>query len=254
MEDEEAWRSGRCGERSGYAEIKLRGGSYKRGTYLPVEERVFIGTATVDNFYVRSLGGAAVFGKPSGTISEADYELAVRRLLQFQVILILEDLDDGFIQLERLAGWTKPARKKDSHRSFGSGDTTIRFSDEQRARLKEANALDVRLFDVAKRRSARITGALRAEAKDRKSSQPQSWKQWFDTSTTPQERSSCKKRFGAWEEKAKRDKERWLLQRQQQQRKTTVVGTANKGRSKRRRLKLYCKGPGVPAGCVSFED
>ena len=57
--------------------------------------------------------------------------------------------------------------------------------DEQRARLKEANALDVRLFDVAKRRSARITGALRAEAKDRKSSQPQSWKQWFDTSTTP---------------------------------------------------------------------
>lgn len=41
------WSVDQCGQRSGYDEIKLLPGAYKRGTYLPIEERVFIGVSSM---------------------------------------------------------------------------------------------------------------------------------------------------------------------------------------------------------------
>jgi hypothetical protein len=54
------------------------------------------------------------------------------------------------VQLERLVGWKRATEAKDAHRSFGSGDTSITFSDDQRAVLRAANALDVELYAFAK--------------------------------------------------------------------------------------------------------
>jgi len=118
-------------------------------TYLPEETRVYIGTAAVDNFYIRTLCGPDVFHLPHGSITRAHLETAKRRLAAFEAVLILEEYEKGIVQLERLIGWKKPA-KKDAHRSFGSGDTSIRFSDEERKVLTDRNRLDVELYEFAK--------------------------------------------------------------------------------------------------------
>jgi len=118
-------------------------------TYLPEETRVYIGTAAVDNFYIRTLCGPDVFHLPYGSITRAHLETAKRRLAAFEAVLILEEYEKGIVQLERLVGWKKPA-KKDAHRSFGSGDTSIKFSDDQRKILVEHNQLDIELYDFAK--------------------------------------------------------------------------------------------------------
>lgn len=94
--------------------------------------QVYEGTASVDNFYVRTLGGPEVFHKLVGTLTPSDLSYALQRLSYFEVILILEDFDAGVMQMEHLIGWKRPNKKKDEHRSFGSGDTSIKFSVEQR--------------------------------------------------------------------------------------------------------------------------
>jgi hypothetical protein len=118
-------------------------------TYLPEETRIYIGTAAVDNFYIRTLCGPDVFHLPFGSITRAHLELAKSRLAAFEAVLILEEYEAGLLQLELLLGWKRPA-KKDAHRSFGSGDTSIRFSDDQRGILTERNQLDLELYVFAK--------------------------------------------------------------------------------------------------------
>jgi hypothetical protein len=45
--------------------------------------------------------------------------------------LILQELDAGWPQLERLAGWPCVPTPEDSHRSFGKGDASIEFTPAQ---------------------------------------------------------------------------------------------------------------------------
>jgi hypothetical protein len=113
------------------------------------DTRVFVGTPSVDNFYVRSLAGPEVFHRSFGQVQRSDLEEAKRRLLLFEAVLILEEFEAGLVQLEQLLGWERPKSKGDFHRSFGSGDTSIAFSQEQRQILIEKNDLDLDLYAFA---------------------------------------------------------------------------------------------------------
>ena len=109
---------------------------------------MYVGTAAVDNFYVRSLCGPDVFHLPVGTLTREHLAQAKQRLAAFEAVLILEEYDAGLAQLEHLLSWKRPP-KKDAHRSFGSGDTTIAFTAPQRQILVDRNQLDIELFQFA---------------------------------------------------------------------------------------------------------
>ena len=124
------------------------------------EERVYLGTASVDNFYVRSFAGFDVFHRPAGSLTREDLEAAKRQLDNFEVVMTLEQMDQGLVQLRQLLGWKMP-NTADSHRSFGSGDVTIKFSDAQRRVLQEKNALDVEFFGYAASLAKQRVAAIR---------------------------------------------------------------------------------------------
>ena len=133
-------------------------------THLP-PERVYLGTAAVDNFYIRSLCGHEVFHLPAGSINRGHLDMAKERLHSFEIILILEELLLGTVQTERVLRW-KPPSPDDAQRSWGRGDESIRFSDGQRAKLREKNALDVELYQYAILLSRNITAAVKNTAQD----------------------------------------------------------------------------------------
>ena len=49
------------------------------------------GTAAVDNFFVRSLGGPETFHKPVGSIDDADLEIAKQKLLKFEARFVFTE-------------------------------------------------------------------------------------------------------------------------------------------------------------------
>ena len=113
----------------------------------------------MDNFYIRSLCGHDVFHLPAGAIKRRHLDLAKERLLHFEVVLILEDMAAGMVQLERMLHWAMPG-KKDESQSFGKGDVSIQFTDAQKTILRERNALDLELYEFARERSRLITEAV----------------------------------------------------------------------------------------------
>ena len=121
---------------------------------------MYLGTAAVDNFYIRSLGGHDVFHLPAGAIDRTHLELAKRQLQHFEIVLILEELEQGVRQLEKILHWKAPDSRMES-KSFGKGDTSIKFSEDQRQVLRESNALDVELYEYARDRSRAITAEVR---------------------------------------------------------------------------------------------
>ena len=129
-----------------------------RTSHFP-EEKVYLGTAAVDNFYVRSFAGYDVFHRPAGSISFADLAVAEKHLQNFEIILILEQMDRGLVQMEKLLGWKMP-KSVDSHRSFGSGDVTIKFSAVQRRILREYNKIDVQFYDYAVQLSSKLIDSI----------------------------------------------------------------------------------------------
>lgn len=137
--------------------------SWLAATTLPTSadpSKVQLGTAAVDNFYTRSLLGRDVFHAPAGALTHAHLARAAAVLARFDVVLILEELDAGWPQLERLAGWPCVPTPEDSHRSFGKGDASIEFTPAQRATLSSANVHDVALYTFARNLSRAITAAL----------------------------------------------------------------------------------------------
>ena len=120
---------------------------------------MYLGTASVDNFYIRSLGGHDVFHLPAGAIDRTHLERAKRQLQHFEIVLILEELEQGMRQLKKILHWRAPGNHIES-KSFGKGDTSIQFSEDQRQVMRESNALDVELYEYARDRSRAITAGL----------------------------------------------------------------------------------------------
>ena len=197
-------------------------------SYFPEETRVYEGTAAVDNFYVRSLCGPRVFHLPAGTLTDAHLADAKRRLGVFEALLILEEYELGLPQLEALLGWKRPKDKKDAHRSFGPGDSTIAFTPEQRRTLADRNRLDIELYAYAKRRSRAITaaclaslgatggagGSANGSAGGGQARRAHTWKEAYILRTSARSREKCQLDFAAWERDAKKEKAAWLRKRE----------------------------------------
>ena len=121
-------------------------------------EKVFYGTAAVDNFYVRTLGGRDVFHRPAGALTRRDLEAAKATLERFDVVAVLEDMSWGLHELNAKWGWQdlpepgdtsctgKGCRKKVADRSIERGPP----STDTIAALTAANALDLELYEWAR--------------------------------------------------------------------------------------------------------
>ncbi|EDQ90076.1 uncharacterized protein MONBRDRAFT_7338 [Monosiga brevicollis MX1] len=123
------------------------------------------GSATVNNYYIRSLLGSVVYEAPLGTITRAHLEAAKRVLDQF-VIFILEHAEWHEEMLACYYDWDERAQQaegthlRDSHGS-SSAWAEENLDDEWRAKLEELNALDLELFRYAVGLSAEQLGACR---------------------------------------------------------------------------------------------
>jgi hypothetical protein len=81
-------------------------------SYFPEETRVYEGTAAAGNFYVRTLGGPAVFHLPGGGLTRFHLVEAKRRLGAFEAVLILEDMTRGWCSSRRSWGGSDQARRR----------------------------------------------------------------------------------------------------------------------------------------------
>uniref|UniRef100_A0A7S3NIZ3 Heparan-sulfate 6-O-sulfotransferase n=1 Tax=Aureoumbra lagunensis TaxID=44058 RepID=A0A7S3NIZ3_9STRA len=107
------------------------------------------GPAVLDNFYVRSLNGRDTFlHVPFGQLTENHLVTAAENLASFQVVMILERLDNSFQQLYHKLNWCMPD-KSHTRRSFGKGDDSIVFSKSQLDAIAEINHYDARLYSFA---------------------------------------------------------------------------------------------------------
>jgi len=140
------------------------------------DTRVTASTAVVDNFYVRSFGGPEVFHRPKGGVTTSDFDEAKKRLLLFEVVLVLEEFKAGFVQIEQLLGWEAPISEKEAHQNSGKGDSSIIFTTDQRQILVKKNRLDIDLYAFAVDRSRAISAAILQDKSSRRLSSAQSSK------------------------------------------------------------------------------
>eukprot|EP00930_Biecheleria_cincta_P083443 TRINITY_DN73011_c0_g1_i1.p1 TRINITY_DN73011_c0_g1~~TRINITY_DN73011_c0_g1_i1.p1 ORF type:complete len:403 (+),score=54.38 TRINITY_DN73011_c0_g1_i1:100-1308(+) len=96
-----------------------------------------------DNYHIRVLLGESVVGLPSGRITEQHLELAKRKLEQFELILLMEDLTD---QLERTLSWSCENAKGRNNKHDWVARLRNRWGQEQFDQVSARNLLDARLY------------------------------------------------------------------------------------------------------------
>ena len=187
-----------------------------QNSYFP-EERVYLGTAAVDNFYVRSFAGREVFHRPAGGVTREDLEVAKRRLKRFEVVLILEHMAKGFLQMEKILGWEMPT-ERDSHRSFGSGDVTIRFSEAERRVLQQSNMLDAEFYDFAVALSAKRVASIQRLSQNRLPKLTPPSRVGLSPGGKIRTRAQCSRAFSDWKvrQEQRRHQDQRFLQRRRQ--------------------------------------
>jgi hypothetical protein len=116
------------------------------------------GSASVDNFYVRSFAGKSTFLKPLGGVNSGDLASAKVILSYFEVVLILEHLDRDLVQVQKLLGWHTAVLG----RAKSTDKKKVSFSPAQELFLRKRNALDYDFFEHANNVAERITGRARA--------------------------------------------------------------------------------------------
>lgn len=118
------------------------------------------GSATVNNFYIRTLLGVSVYQLPLGEITRQHLEEA-KRVLQDFAVLILEQHDQNDALLECYMGWPRKdgngdSAKKVINKTGGSMDQFVAQNVDQEwiAKLEEINLLDAELYEFAVQLSA----------------------------------------------------------------------------------------------------
>ena len=107
------------------------------------------GSPVVDNFFVRILSGSSTYFKPLGAVTAHDLEAAKAVLDLFDVVLILEQLNERIVQLAAVLGWTTllgASAAPTPHRVYGA---RTRFTASQIRELRELNVYDRALYGNA---------------------------------------------------------------------------------------------------------
>ena len=114
------------------------------------------GSPSVDNFYVRSFAGKNVYMKPLGQVNANDLSIAKQLLQQFEVVLILEKLNDrDLVQLEKRLHWRKTSLPQTPKKSRAKKNDAL--SAQQESLLRERNALDMSFYAYADQVAAAIS-------------------------------------------------------------------------------------------------
>mmetsp|Transcript_15991 Transcript_15991/g.37699 ORF Transcript_15991/g.37699 Transcript_15991/m.37699 type:complete len:366 (-) Transcript_15991:73-1170(-) len=108
-----------------------------------------------DNFAVRTLGGA--YNVPPGGVTKKHYLQAQRRLLNMDVVMILEELTDHMPQLERMLGWNTTLMTPSQPRNSHCGGDMPSWTVEEKIFLTLLNKWDYRLYALGRRLAARHT-------------------------------------------------------------------------------------------------
>ena len=152
------------------ATVGLKAPEALNGTHM-----VGYGTAAWDNFLTRTLGGPEVFQLPARSLNATHLQQAKERLMNFEIVMMLDEFDTDSAQLAHVLGWERlvvqehlPKRSKAAERLLRAEHTANPFSQEQLRELTEVNQLDIELVcyarALARERTARaqtrgITGA-----------------------------------------------------------------------------------------------
>ena len=99
-----------------------------------------------DNFYIRSLLGAAAYELPFGAISDEHLEKAKRVLESFDLVLVLNP--DLMLSLRLYLGWSCSNSRRVSLNDFAL-KIYSRWGDEDWQRLKDQNRFDIALVEHA---------------------------------------------------------------------------------------------------------
>ena len=104
--------------------------------------------STINNYYIRTLlGYDYYFNSDLTEINEEVYNLALTRLKQLDLVLILEHLDDIKNLLQELLGWNFKLHHKSEERHTTFNEY---FSKNDQQLLKEHNQWDIKLYNYAK--------------------------------------------------------------------------------------------------------
>jgi len=118
-------------------------------------------TPIVDNYFIRTLNGVKGYFLPLGGVTREHLERAKELLLQFSVVMTLEDYENTSMQLRVGWGWPKSRavinKTKDQLRngSYRLYIASLRanldkpLSPAEMEELKELNALDIELYEFA---------------------------------------------------------------------------------------------------------
>ena len=136
-------------------------------------EKIFYGTAAVDNFYVRTLGGREAFHRPAGALTRRDLDAAKAVLEEFDVVVVLEDGERGWRELGTQWGWQHTPQAGErcaggrcsrvpaaaggggGHGSRTEKPASPSLAPATVAALTAANALDLELYEWARERQGR---------------------------------------------------------------------------------------------------
>mmetsp|Transcript_29140 Transcript_29140/g.67064 ORF Transcript_29140/g.67064 Transcript_29140/m.67064 type:complete len:343 (-) Transcript_29140:21-1049(-) len=108
-----------------------------------------------DNFATRSLGGG--YMAPPGRVTKEHFMKAKSRLSNMDVVLVLEQLQQHFPQLEHTLGWDTslmtPSEPANSH----CGDNLPSWTQEQKQFLTKLNYWDIKLYEYGKSLAAALS-------------------------------------------------------------------------------------------------
>jgi len=148
-------------------------------------------TGAYDNFFVRSLAGSAAFFLPAGALTREHLKAAKAALQRFDVIMMLDGLDEDSVQMTNLLGWnvtstpaTDENTREDHFASVGEAIDPLPFTSEQLRQLFEVNQLDYELLCYAQAlRASRL--AVLAQNSDAELNS-QEYREQTDWGTSPQ--------------------------------------------------------------------
>jgi len=143
-------------------------------------------TGAYDNFFVRTLAGPRAFFLPAGALTRKHLEVARAALQRFDVIMMLDGLDEDSAQMRDLLGWnvtSTPAtdeieNTREGHfATVGEAVDPLPFSDGQLRQLFEVNQLDYELLCYAQALRASRLAALAKSSEDEQNNQQEHRKQ-----------------------------------------------------------------------------
>jgi len=114
-----------------------------------------------DNFATRSLGNG--YQAPVGQVTREHLELAKQRLLQMDVVVILEELVDHLPQFQSVFEWdvSEMTPSQPAAKNHDCKPNAVSWTEEEKEMLTTLNALDYELLEFGRKVAADLSNAAR---------------------------------------------------------------------------------------------